>query len=639
MNANTIDANVKKIIPICEYCDNKGIPYLYLTSILPIVDENDLPYSSLDYSHMNAERLRDELTTHGVNIFDLRQLNVGEKEKLFYRTDHHWTTDTTFAVFEALAEKLQIQIEEPLDYTEYIILQSFLGSYGIKVGKYYTGKDDFKILIPENQGQYTFESYDADGSLVMKKTGPWFDTMIDQEMLENNEYNNKYNSWLYTQAIENRIINQEASNDTKLLFISHSYGRPLAAYLSTCIHEVRQLDPQKGRFTGNYLDYIDEYEPDIVLFLCEFEGDLIGEYNTERSEGLGDEIAVEGNTNTEGAFNFEAGRRDTNSTKLITLFSELESYLLPVDEAGQIDFNSINITDHQFIAYCLKAECKVGNQGKIRELTQYLLDHSDEDGDGILGWGLLFEWDAFSDGSINPSGQVYATEVGNVIEAFLDAIDSEMMTEGQVAEVKNIIHQVIMDWNINYWTDENETGKDFYWYSTSPADNIECVNISSKMSGVFARAVCAETFTDEEKDTVYHHIDACIKRILEVAQYTDGFITWPYLTRNESTNDSIHHAFILEGLSGYKEFRGLDADYDIQDYTDYIAACVDDSFIYSTPEHSSDRCFNTDAVRWLNNRDLEGEILLNSCEKYFNDKTDIRQLAFLFNAIGRFIAD
>ena len=279
LNMNTINLNVKKIIPICEYCKDKDIPYLYLTSLLPTAAD-DLPYLSLDYSQKNADRLMDELIAHRINLFDLRQLDVGDKERRFYRTDHHWTTDTTFAVYKALIENFQI--DESLGYTELTAQQSFLGSYGIKVGKYYAGKDDFKVLIPENPGKYIFKSYDLNGNLVTEMEGTWFDTMIDQGILENDDYNNKYNSWLYAQSTEIRLINKEIGNDAKLLLISHSYGRPLAAYLSLCFHEVRQLDPQKGRFSGNYLDYIDEYQPDVVLFLVEFEGDLIGEYNTER---------------------------------------------------------------------------------------------------------------------------------------------------------------------------------------------------------------------------------------------------------------------------------------------------------------------------------------------------------------------
>ncbi len=52
-------------------------------------------------------------------------------------------------------------------------------------------------------------------------------------------------------------------------------------YLAINFFEIVNLDPQKGRFGGNYLEYIDEYEPDIVLFQVEFEGEIIGVYTGE----------------------------------------------------------------------------------------------------------------------------------------------------------------------------------------------------------------------------------------------------------------------------------------------------------------------------------------------------------------------
>lgn len=74
--------------------------------------------------------------------------------------------------------------------------------------------------------------------------------------------------------VENRVINKMALNDYKLLLISHSYGRPLTQYLALSFREVRNLDPQVGRYNKNYLQYIDEYEPDLVLILTEFEGGI-----------------------------------------------------------------------------------------------------------------------------------------------------------------------------------------------------------------------------------------------------------------------------------------------------------------------------------------------------------------------------
>nr|WP_300839891.1 hypothetical protein [uncultured Acetatifactor sp.] len=151
----------------------------------------------------------------------------------------------------------------------------------MKVGKYYAGKDDFVILLPDFDTDMLFQSYDTTGKLLLEKSGDFFCSLLDGDILEDTEYDNKYNSFCNVGYIENHILNYNASNDLKCLFISHSYGRPLTMYLAINFFEIVNLDPQKGRFGGNYLEYIDEYEPDIVLFQVEFEGEIIGVYTGE----------------------------------------------------------------------------------------------------------------------------------------------------------------------------------------------------------------------------------------------------------------------------------------------------------------------------------------------------------------------
>ena len=46
------------------------------------------------------------------------------------------------------------------------------------------------------------------------------------------------------------------------------------------------------------------------------------------------------------------------------MLMNLEMHLLPEDSEGEIDFRHIDVDDHQFYAYCLKAECSIGHTKK-----------------------------------------------------------------------------------------------------------------------------------------------------------------------------------------------------------------------------------------------------------------------------------
>lgn len=285
---------LNSIVSICDYCNGIGIPTLYLRSLLPVSDVKDLPYYGIDNSHINFNNLGDLLASAEIPVIDLNSdciIQTIDSKDRFYYTDHHWSTYSAFETFLITADYMSsfqgLSCDKRFlnldNYTKLTYPNSFLGSYGIKVGKYYTGKDDFTVFVPKLETSFHFIGYDSSRNIMIEKEGDWFNCLSDREKINDPNFNNKHSSWTNGQSIEYSIVNRLSENNTKVLLIAHSYGRPLAQYLSLCYHEVRQLDPQKGRFTGNFLDYIDEYKPDVVLFLVEFEGDLIGEYNTEKA--------------------------------------------------------------------------------------------------------------------------------------------------------------------------------------------------------------------------------------------------------------------------------------------------------------------------------------------------------------------
>lgn len=177
-----IESKLQEVMPIFEYSKEEEIPYYYITSLLPVVEEDDLPIGVEDYSAENAEVLMHRLRELEIPLIDLRtmeELNVLDKEALFYKTDHHWTLEACFAAFKGTIRELEANLGWELDgegrytdiqtYEEYLKENSFLGSYGIKVGKYYAGKDDYLVYIPKINTHFTFEAYDAKHNLILQK--------------------------------------------------------------------------------------------------------------------------------------------------------------------------------------------------------------------------------------------------------------------------------------------------------------------------------------------------------------------------------------------------------------------------------------------------------------------------------------
>ena len=229
-----------------------------------------------DYSGDNTEASENyrigRIKEKGIPVLDLRDF---EECKEYYNTDHHWTTKAAFNASRIIADELQrvygINLEgyeyygdmsnyEPVTYNN-----SFLGSIGIKVGRFFAGKDDFSILKPEFDTDLTFVHKDS--KKPFEYSGDFWKVFIDQDILEDDSFNNKYSAHMHGAYVESIINNNLAKNDYRGLLITHSYGRTMAQYMCLDYKELRYLDPQKGRYNDNYLDYIREYKPDIVIYM------------------------------------------------------------------------------------------------------------------------------------------------------------------------------------------------------------------------------------------------------------------------------------------------------------------------------------------------------------------------------------
>ena len=276
-----MEIKIAEIETIWNYLRSENIQFLYIKPPLPIANNDDLPYGVKDYSKINASSLHTYLSD--IQTIDLAKHTKLSKESVFYRTDHHWSGDASFEAYLILSEWMVrnnvINSGYSRDEFEKHTIEGFLGSYGVKVGKYYNGLDSYVFYQPVFPTMLEFNMCDINGKVLETHCGEWYDALMDNRILTDSNYKNKYNAALWGNSGINQIINKNRENG-KLLLISHSYGRPLAQYLSLNFHEVRQIDPQEGRFNGDYISYIRDFKPDFVVFLCEFEGELIGEYMT-----------------------------------------------------------------------------------------------------------------------------------------------------------------------------------------------------------------------------------------------------------------------------------------------------------------------------------------------------------------------
>lgn len=254
-----------------------------------------IPYH---YNNETADLFLSELQQVGVDTVDLREgiLDSGiPPSQLFFKTDHHWTIETAFWGFGQLVQHLNEVIDLQLDperfYTDienYNVIQykdSYIGSMGRKVGKYYAGVDDFSLIYPKFKTDYDF--YYKNDLEEKHLSGRFEDVLLAIYPLnmEGDKYSpmkDKYFTYLYGNQPFVHIKNKEVTDGPKVLFIKDSLAVPLISFLSTLCSDIYLIDPRF--YKEDILQFVNETELDHV-FISISPQDLVDEFFPFALEG------------------------------------------------------------------------------------------------------------------------------------------------------------------------------------------------------------------------------------------------------------------------------------------------------------------------------------------------------------------
>lgn len=247
-----------------------------------------IPYS---YDNETADVFLNLLKENNINTLDLRK-NLSKsgmpKDKLFYKTDHHWTTETAFYEFGQIVNTLNKRYKLNLDpdnfytnkknYNFITYKNSYVGSMGRKSGITYSGVDDFTLIFPKFATSYSY--YSKTGGQVTKLDGRFEESLltVDPFRTKKGTYAleaDKYSSYLYGNQGIVHVVNKNNPNGPKIVFIKDSVTVPVAAFLSTVCSDVYLVDPRYYR--GNIPAYVNSIKADYV-FMAFYPQDLTSSF-------------------------------------------------------------------------------------------------------------------------------------------------------------------------------------------------------------------------------------------------------------------------------------------------------------------------------------------------------------------------
>ncbi len=266
---------VDKLSIVNEYTKEKGIYMAFAIAPWSISEEAKLPFYVKDNLGEVRSRFVINSLDKGINIIDLQSELTTDPSNWFFRTDHHWTIDTAFESYKIIANHLDKELDLNItdkyynDFNRTMYPNAFLGSYGKRVGKYYAKLDDFEYIYPNFDTNFDVVNSEWD-VMTSHYVGDFRHSIAHEEYLTMGIDDARETSIYYTYTNGGRALvqinNLDPINNKKILILKDSYGEPVFAFLSLVFKEVRAVDVRCWA-NINLKKYIDDYNPDAVLFL------------------------------------------------------------------------------------------------------------------------------------------------------------------------------------------------------------------------------------------------------------------------------------------------------------------------------------------------------------------------------------
>lgn len=263
-----------------DYFEKRGGGVVFLTPPDLYVWGNPEYDAGLPHRDANPmiDAFHDILRSRGVEFFDSRYalLDSGiPRDKIMYRTDHHWTSEACFEVFRSLVGRMETRFGRQLDpggfhrnpanYGRRTYPASFLGFLGRSTGIHFSGMEDFTIIWPRFAGEYSVEYIDRFGYTL--REGPTEQSLLFMDVLKPGDPYGMTMFDFYLCGIKTwaKVTNHNNPNGPKLLFIHDSFGPPLAAFLAPLFSEIHMMWPCAETFAIDIDKYIAERNFDFAV--------------------------------------------------------------------------------------------------------------------------------------------------------------------------------------------------------------------------------------------------------------------------------------------------------------------------------------------------------------------------------------
>ena len=180
-------------------------------------------------------------------------LNKYKSEKIYYKTDHHWTTQGAFYAFQGAAASLGIEGDVSGNYVSYTVTDSFNGVLASKSGVNLDEEEQIEIYVPASGDDDVVVNYVDEAK---KRT-----SLYDSSKLETRD---KYAVFLggNSSVVDIKTV---STSTKRLLVVKDSFADCFIPFLTPYYREIVVVDPRY--YSGTMEEIMNTYRITDALVL------------------------------------------------------------------------------------------------------------------------------------------------------------------------------------------------------------------------------------------------------------------------------------------------------------------------------------------------------------------------------------
>ena len=250
---NHLAANIKAIKSFSESQSKIPVRMMLVPDAANVLNHSLPALAKPEDQTQMFSMVRKDLGDSGEWIDVSTELNKHKTEKIYYKTDHHWTTLGAFYAFQAAAPSLGIDGDLSGKYVSYTVSDSFNGMLASKSGVNFGEKEQIDIYVPTEEDTDLIVDYVDEG----KRSTSLYDS---SKLKEKDQYT------VFLGGNSSLLDIRTVSTSTKrLLLVKDSFANSFIPFLTPYYREIVVVDPRY--YSGTINDLMDSYRISEVLFL------------------------------------------------------------------------------------------------------------------------------------------------------------------------------------------------------------------------------------------------------------------------------------------------------------------------------------------------------------------------------------